>query len=379
MKNITPAGDAARRRGFTLIELMVAVLVGSIVIAGVYMMYSTSTRGYRIQNHALDALGQLRMGLRQVKADLRAAGYNAPAQSNVEGWVLVPSGETLSAVAVEVDPAGPVALPADNQNVSPQRLRILGDFWSQRSYTVEQVAGNLVTLRWGADDGDEIEFGRIFRPQRLLRVESYGTARTEEVIEITAAAFNAGVSPSISLLNPITTITGFGTGAEASVLGYVRYRLLRDDRRSDLEIKYDLIREELDPTGEPVEGTALVVAEHVVDLQVYDFCMNTQTVEAGTMRQVPVVLQCFPTLAALGAAGRDLSTAPTNESHLLRSLTVKIASRATHEEAELLFAPRPTADEPIRAFELDPDMPGAARVYEMAGTVALLSVQARRQ
>ena len=59
------------RRGFTLLELMVSVLVGAIVIMGVYSIYGVATRGYRIQDQALQAMSNLRTGLHQLRADLR--------------------------------------------------------------------------------------------------------------------------------------------------------------------------------------------------------------------------------------------------------------------------------------------------------------------
>ena len=94
MRHTTPR----RVSGFTLVELMVTILVGSIVIAGVYSIYTESMRGYRVQNHALEGLGQLRMAVRQLRADLRSAGFNSPAQSNQENWVDTPVGVVLSAV-----------------------------------------------------------------------------------------------------------------------------------------------------------------------------------------------------------------------------------------------------------------------------------------
>ena len=117
----------------------------------------------------------------------------------------------------------------------------------------------------------------------------------------------------------------------------------------------------------------------MVDLQFYDLCVNTAGVEAGTMKQVPVNIACFQNLAGLQGAGRSLAADGTNESHRLRGITVKLAARASHEEESLLFAPRTAVDVPLRAYDLDPAVQGAARVFEMAGTVALISIQARRQ
>jgi prepilin-type N-terminal cleavage/methylation domain-containing protein len=380
LRSYGPSGD---RRGFTLIELMIAVLVGTIVVAGIYLLYSQSVKAYRVQNQSLDAIGQLRAAMHQMRTDLRSAGYNAPCQTDMEPWVTTPPGMVLSAVAVESDPAVPVMLPGVNKSIAPQQVRMLGDFWSHRTYITEAVAGQTVTLRWGPEDGDEDEFNRVFNSRRLLRIETYGVIREEQLLPIATADFAGGFNPSVTLANVVQGIGGFGTGNEVSVVGYIRYRLKRDTRRATDSLKIDLVREELLPNGALADGTALIIAENVVDLQIYDVCMNTNALQAGTMIQLPIVpgasLQCFPTMPLLGAAGRSLAPNGGNESHLLRSMTIKLAARTPYEDPDIPFAPRDTINEPLRAYELDVELPGAARVFELAAMTTLTSIQSRRQ
>ncbi|MGM0577015.1 MAG: PilW family protein [Myxococcota bacterium] len=366
-----------RHSGFTLIELMVAVLVGVIVVAGIYTMYTSSTRGYRIQNQSLHAMGQLRLASQHIRADLRRAAYNAPAQSSVESWVVPPTGQNLAAVVVEADPNSPVVEPALNDDISPQRIRLLGDFWGRRPYTVERITGTTVELRWGPQDGGEAEFQRVFTDTRMLRIEGFGTARQEEIIRIQSVDWNSA-EPRITLQQPVSTISGFGTGAEATVLGYIRYRLMQDNRREGDSVKYDLVREELDLAGNTVDGTVLIVAENIVDMQVYDVCFNATPPDAE-MRQVPVNIQCQSDLQAVqNAANVSLQPGLTNTSHLLRAVTVKLAARTPFEDPDVQFAARGSLNEPLRTYELDPQLEGAARVFELATTVTLTSVQARR-
>jgi prepilin-type N-terminal cleavage/methylation domain-containing protein len=366
-------------RGFTLIELMVTTLVGSIVIAGIYTMYTSSTKGYRIQNQTLDALANLRTGLRQVRADLRSTGFNAPGQSDEESWVETPPGITLSAFAVEIDPEDPVPNSDANLRIQPQQIRILGDFWSHRSYVSSGISGQSVTIEWDASMGAEADFDRIFNAKRVLRIEAYGVAREEQFIPIVSGSFNGGLGPSILVETNVSGINGFGAGHEVSVAGYIRYRLKNDTRRSSTSLKYDLIREELMPDGTAAPGTALIIAENIVDLQVYDMCMNTTAPQPGSMIQIPVVLQCFRDLEAVGDQGYSLSADMSNQSHLLRSVTVKLAARSPYEDEDIPFAPRPALNSPLHAFELQPDLRGAARVFELATMVTLTSIQARRQ
>lgn len=372
-----------RQRGFTLLELMITALVGAIVIAAVYSMYTISTKAYRIQNQSLDALGQLRSAHKQIRADLRSAGYNSPGHTGVETWVVTPAGEVYTALGIDRPDNPQVANPTQNTDTEPQRLRILGDFWSQTTYRTAQIDGATVTLEWvpGAN-GDQAEFDRIFDPygvagHRLLRIETYGVARQEQFIPIEAADFGTGTNPTITLAQDVVGITGFGAGNEVNVIGFVQYEV----RLGDDDLKSDLVRVELEADGvTAIEESALVIAEYIVDLQIYDVLMNEQGVVPGTMQQVPVLLTHRETQADWEAA-RDLHlTDPVlNFSHFARALTVKLSARTTHEDEGIPFAPRLAQDTPLHAYELDPDLPGAARVFELASTTALTSIQARRQ
>ena len=370
----------SRAAGFTLVELMVTILVSTIVMAATYLMYTSSVRGYRIEDESLGALNSLRVATDQLRLDLRSAAFNAPAQSNSESWVTPPQNTVLSAVSVDTDINAPVALPSTNMNIAPQEIRLLGDFWSHHTYTTEMINGTTVTLRWtAAEDGDKTTFDRIFNSRRMLRVETYGVARQEQYIPIASASWNSGVNPTIDLTAPVQNIVGFGSGNEVSVCGYVRYRLLRDTRRDQNSLKYNLIREDLNPDGTVINGTALIVAENIVDLQVYDICMNTTAPTPGSMRQVPVQIQCFANLQALKDAGYSLAPDATNQSELLRSMTVKIDARTADEDPTLDFLARQSEDSPLHTFELDTKLPGSARVFEMASTVFFTGIQARRQ
>lgn len=368
------------QRGFTLLELMIAVLVGSIVIMGVYTLYSVSVTGYRIQDQTLQALGQLRSASNQLKADLRSAAFNAPAQSNVESWVETRGTTVLTAFAVEDDPATPVANPGSNTNIVPQQIRLLGDYESQQLFETVQVQGTKVTLNWDiTTNGGKDEFERIFTPQNMVRIELYGQLRHEIVIPIASNDWKGGVQPEITLTDAVPGVYGIGTGHELNVVSFIRYRLQRDTRRDANSVKYDLIRERLDPQGNPIAGTWLIVAEYVVDLQVYDICLNVAAPAPGSMEQVPVQIECYPTLGDLQNAGYSLAPDSTNESHLLRSLKFKVAARTPFEDPDMAFLARNDRDEPLRTFELDTALVGSARVFEAVHSVFMTSIQARRQ
>jgi prepilin-type N-terminal cleavage/methylation domain-containing protein len=371
--------NALNTQGFTLIELMIAVLVGAVVIMALYAMYSISVRSYRVQDQALEAMSQLRAGTTQLRADLRSAAFNAPSQSEKEPWVFVLGGASLYAVVVDVDPDVPVANIGENDNIVPQRITLTGDFDSHQLFQATMIAGQAVTLQWGPENGGKVDFDRIFVNSNQLRIETYGAARQEQYIPIVSANFNGGVNPTITVQDSVQNVNGFGSGSEVSVVSTIRYRLELDTRRNADSVKYDLIREKISPMGQAVKGSWLVVAEYVVDLQFFDLCFNESTPVVGTMEQLPIALVCYPTLEELSSSPHSLDNNSNNTAHQLRSVSVKLSTRTAFEDQDVSFASRDTINEPLRTYELDPSLAGAARVYEAPFTVFMTSIQARRQ
>lgn|SRR3990167_3828880 len=66
--------SAEREMGFTLAELLVAMLFGIIVLAGVYSYYVTSGRAYSIEDQLLETQGNVRAGLELLVEDIQKAG-----------------------------------------------------------------------------------------------------------------------------------------------------------------------------------------------------------------------------------------------------------------------------------------------------------------
>ena len=369
-------------RGFTLVELMITVLVSAIVMMGVFSIYNVSMRGYRVQDQAIQALAQMRAAGQQLRFDMRSAAFQAPANSDAELWVNAYGTTALTAVAIDSDPGPPdppVHLSETNQNIAPQRIRLLGDYAGQgKTWKTSRIVGNEVFIWWLPEHGGKVEFERIFDPNHILRLD-WKEKTWEQYYVISSATWaGVGANSKVTLTQPVQGTMGMEDGHEVSIASFYNYRLQRDTRRNNESSKYDLIREELDPAGNPIAGTWLVVAEYVVDLQVYDLCFNQTNPDPQTMTQIPINLICFPNLAAAQTGGFDLSPTGQNDTHLLRSLTVKLAARTPFEDEDVPFMERSTVNEPLRAFELDTTVFGAARVFETAFTVFMTSIQARR-
>jgi prepilin-type N-terminal cleavage/methylation domain-containing protein len=70
----TPSGASAR--GFSLIELMVAMAMACIVLAAVYSLHAALTKSYTTQNVAADAQEAVRAGLDLMAEDIMMAGFD---------------------------------------------------------------------------------------------------------------------------------------------------------------------------------------------------------------------------------------------------------------------------------------------------------------
>lgn len=82
VKQITIASKRNIQNGFTIIEVMIAVMVSSILIAAVYQTFHSQQRSYAIQSEAAAMEQNLRGSLYLLTKELRSAGYNPQQETN---------------------------------------------------------------------------------------------------------------------------------------------------------------------------------------------------------------------------------------------------------------------------------------------------------
>ncbi len=70
------------KKGFSLIELMTALALTSIVLVGIYTMYFTQTKSHATQQVVVDMQQGIRMAMFLMEKEIRMAGYD-PTDSNV--------------------------------------------------------------------------------------------------------------------------------------------------------------------------------------------------------------------------------------------------------------------------------------------------------
>jgi type IV pilus assembly protein PilW len=76
-----------QERGFTLVELLVAMAITAVVMGAVYSLYKTQQDSYIAQDQVVEMQQNVRASLYQMARDLRMAGFNPQRAPNVGGFV----------------------------------------------------------------------------------------------------------------------------------------------------------------------------------------------------------------------------------------------------------------------------------------------------
>ena len=72
--------------GFTLVELLVAILFSAILMGAIYSSYLTQQRSYVVQEYVTEMQQNIRAALMMLERDIRMAGYD-PTRSSSAGFV----------------------------------------------------------------------------------------------------------------------------------------------------------------------------------------------------------------------------------------------------------------------------------------------------
>ncbi len=82
------SGPNSRQRGVTLVELMIAMLVGLFLMGGMLMVFDRTKQAYRYQNGLAEVQEQGRFAIAFLTQSLRVAGFpadNPPAGNKIQG------------------------------------------------------------------------------------------------------------------------------------------------------------------------------------------------------------------------------------------------------------------------------------------------------
>ena len=91
-------------RGLTLIELLIAFVIGAIVIAGIYRVFVAQSKAYIVQDQVVEVQQNIRVATEVLMKDLRMAGYDSNSvNSKIKIAVPVVAGDHSITVNYEYD------------------------------------------------------------------------------------------------------------------------------------------------------------------------------------------------------------------------------------------------------------------------------------
>jgi hypothetical protein len=405
-------------RGFTLVELMVAVTGGLFVAIAVFVLARDGSRFYRQQARVADATLGAVVGFNRLKADLSRSGFmSSPnirqdpfrCETPDDSWPNALRNLASLRLPASTD-AVPAVLRANGRN--PDSIVLAGNYANSDEFPTWGVvlAGStyVVTLqtrigplpRLGylgmTDDQRKALLQGIFRPDRALRIvdqsgkSHYGSIQSAQV---------AGGDPQIVLdvIPPLNlrdtnargcALAGSQT-ASASVVNFIRYRIR--DMRSDPDYRSlfddssageiaaweagrtELVREELRVDGTPLDTapdkTVEIVAEYAVDLK---FALTVVTGTTRTANQTEVTaLTTYPFgdahIAGIASNPASASFAPQTIRSVRARLSVR--SRVPDRQAAIVGQSGTSVAPGFYRIELTPGV--FARVRTLQADVAL--------
>lgn len=378
----------SRRAGFTLLELMVALTVGTIVIVAVFALGSQSSRHFQEQQRVGVTQRSVRLAMDRLRRDIARAGYlGVPdTRSGVRMCPTPASPRPVSAVWFrDADPEGVSALSSINASangVSADRLRLTGNYATDEGYLVRAFDGaggqiflqtdwlgfrrSFVITRGATSTVNVARFQEVFSPGRMLHIETpnqfhYMVQITGTTVNATGTVAAISFTPGIGIDNPC--MRGLGRGSLVAPISEIEYFIGTPQAGSALAPRAAnvtgpntvLFRQELNmATQRPIAGTQRAVLEYAVDFNL-DFVLNT-----NPNRTTPptIVRQLGP------AAQATLDAQPWQ----VRGVVASLAARTPEQDPRFGWSTRGAGD-PLNRFQVFPSRPGAARVRQMVTEV----------
>jgi prepilin-type N-terminal cleavage/methylation domain-containing protein len=295
----------ARQRGFTLVELMVAMVGGLFVSIAVFTLAKHSSSFSMRQSRVADATLQNVVGFERLKADIARAGFLStpnlasddfmcrnPLDPAYPAWL-----RRLASIYIEPVPPPQLSTEMTLNGLSPSRIVMAGSYSSSDQFPVRAIVDNsptqvflvpnsqgMVNIGYALSNTDAT-LGRVFAPGRALRmVDDQGRVQFGAIASVTG-----GLNPIITLAP--TPAIRFRSGSDVScgisghgkntvnVVNIIRYDLRDLNVATEPTFRHmfrggpsyevtrrELIREELDVTGTPIPGTLELIAEYAVDM-----------------------------------------------------------------------------------------------------------------
>jgi prepilin-type N-terminal cleavage/methylation domain-containing protein len=406
MMTMTISSRARASRGFTLLELMVALTVGGIAITSIYAVGAASTRAFHQQQQIASLQSSLRIALGQLKRDFARAGFLATpniaagmACSNPGAPLHDPVGNGSLAAIARYDQdfcsnsangcsnihGATAATETANRaaGFTADSVVLIGNYETAYEYAITKVsfgnAGVFISpdshayrtdfTRWHAGvvtDHDQTAFEDAFARRRLIRIR---TPRDfHHFAQVTAAvAPTVTADPEIQFAPALPAGCASETASENSIAPVSAIRYFVRNEVNPLPANADtfgpmaqLVRAEMDPVAKQTTLLAAappprVVLDYVVAFRLA-FVMNGATAIGAPDNFVP------------GAPGTTVATNPER----VRAIRIDLAARTPEQDERFPWSQNTCAD--LQCFRVFDDRPGAARVRAVHAEVFVPNV-----
>lgn len=375
------------RRGFTLSELMVAIMLSTLVISALYNMFVTSSYVFHSQNQASATQRRLRSAMEQVKDDLRRAGLMSTPNSQVDVTGVCPA-PTADIFAIGLgDGAGETDVDifqAFGNDLAPDTLILSGNLTSSSSYPASVINNNQIVLslpEWEgpedwqpaiySDDG----FEQAFVVGQLIRLTNpYGVS---QFIPLKATLTNGRVLSLETAPRYATDgtcgLTGSGDAFTVNPVQHVLYRIEPRVPGDAGDLETDLVRQYWDPVEDDVVAdTDIVIGQNIVDFQIWFTLKNPLDATAPLLDDDDLSDNEGPDLFGVTLDGQAGS-----RPELVRMAGVRICGRGDREDTRWRFRKPVDNNGPLLAVNLDEDEATSARVACLTSEVEIVNLTLR--
>ncbi len=193
------------RKGFTLVELLVAMVLSFILIGGIYGAFTSQQKAYTVQDQVAEAQQNARMAMNILLRDIRMAGYGMP-----DGGITIGKTTYDNAIAIE-----------KNDMKSPyDSITLVGAFGAPSGYLARTVVAGATEIHLRSSDEasnfDSINNKYIFigglDSLTLLSVSGNKiTLNGKTKVRYPTAILSAEVDEGSTNL-PVVDATGLGSG-----------------------------------------------------------------------------------------------------------------------------------------------------------------------
>jgi prepilin-type N-terminal cleavage/methylation domain-containing protein len=402
----------ANRRGFTLVELMVALMAGAVAITSIYSISSVSARHFHEQQRIARLQMSVRMAMSQLTRDVARAGYLGTPNSAAERLCGAAPPAAIQAIEYLYDEDTDRLPNAAQNGVRADRVRFTGNYLTDDRYIVRlDGTGRTLLLQpeWqgfrrsfgvpGADYSAE-SFEEVFYAGRVMHVISpYGAHFFPTITGSSGTGRSVTVNPPIPYVAPCA---GGGTAGEwiAAPIARIEYLVMdlststsygRNIRPpggryptsvdSDYrgQFQSSLVRREIRfaaPMGASSsnlvtrEGSRNAREERVVMEYVAAVELEVVWDRQRTPGAAPNLWR--PAATAL----RQSEDRARSNPEQARSVIVSLSGRTAEQNPRFPWVARPAAS-PLTRYRVNPRLSGAARIRSASSEVFLPNLASR--